>query len=59
VAEQVGYGRVSDFWKRLDSAVPKAYPSIALGVFEATPYEIATAYTLFPNQGRIRPQSTS
>jgi penicillin-binding protein 1B len=30
---------------------PKAYPSIALGVFEATPLEIATAYTLFPNGG--------
>ena len=30
---------------------PKAYPSIALGVFEATPFEIATAYTLFPNMG--------
>src|SRR6185295_3576391 len=34
---------------------PKAYPSIALGVFEATPLEIATAYTLFPNGGAIRP----
>jgi len=56
VAEEVGYGRVSDFWKRLGVGLaPKAYPSIALGVFEATPYEIATAYTLFPNQGRIRP----
>ena len=30
---------------------PKPYPSIALGVFEATPFEIATAYTLFPNGG--------
>ena len=34
---------------------PKAYPSIALGVFEATPFEIATAYTIFPNGGAIRP----
>src|SRR5207245_9339782 len=34
---------------------PKPYPSIALGVFEATPYEIATAYTLFPNSGTVRP----
>src|SRR5262249_18611937 len=43
-------------WKKLGvGAVPKAYPSIALGVFEATPYEIATAYTLFPNLGTIRP----
>ena len=30
---------------------PKAFPSIALGVFEATPFEIATAYTIFPNNG--------
>ena len=36
-------------------AAPKAYPSIALGVFEATPFEIATAYTLFPNGGVIKP----
>ncbi len=34
---------------------PKAYPSIALGVFEATPFEIATAYTMFPNLGVVRP----
>ena len=34
---------------------PKGYPSIALGVFEATPFEIATAYTVFPNGGTIRP----
>ena len=33
----------------------RPYPSIALGVFEATPFEIATAYTLFPNGGTIRP----
>jgi membrane carboxypeptidase/penicillin-binding protein len=26
-----------------------------LGVFEATPFEIATAYTIFPNGGAIRP----
>ena len=35
--------------------VPKPYPSIALGVFEATPLEIATAYTIFPNMGVLRP----
>ena len=33
----------------------RRYPSIALGVFEATPFEIATAYTVFPNGGTIRP----
>jgi penicillin-binding protein 1B len=33
----------------------RPYPSIALGVFEASPLEIATAYTLFPNGGAYRP----
>ena len=56
VAQAVGYDRVAAFWKKLGvGAAPKPYPSIALGVFEATPYEIATAYTLFPNAGTIRP----
>ena len=33
----------------------RGYPSITLGVFEASPYEIATAYTIFPNGGVLRP----
>jgi penicillin-binding protein 1B len=56
VAQAAGYDRVSHLWKTLGVGnPPKPYPSIALGVFEATPYEIATAYTIFPNQGVIRP----
>ena len=56
VAEQAGYGRVAAMWKKLGVGnLPKAYPSIALGVFEATPLEIATAYTIFPNMGLLRP----
>jgi penicillin-binding protein 1B len=56
VAEQAGYERVAELWRRLRVGTPpKAYPSIALGVFEATPFEIATAYTLFPNLGVVRP----
>jgi penicillin-binding protein 1B len=56
VAEAAGYGHVAALWKKLGvGTAPKAYPSIALGVFEATPYEIATAYTLFPNNGIVRP----
>jgi len=56
VAQAAGYDRVAALWKKLGvGAAPKPYPSIALGVFEATPYEIATAYTLFPNGGAIRP----
>jgi penicillin-binding protein 1B len=56
VAERAGYEHVADLWKRLRIGnPPKAYPSIALGVFEATPFEIATAYTVFPNLGTLRP----
>src|SRR5207302_6632609 len=56
VAQAAGYDHVATFWKKLGVGnPPKPYPSIALGVFEATPFEIATAYTLFPNGGGIRP----
>src|SRR3954465_6761223 len=56
VAQAAGYDRVAAFWRNLKLGnAPKAYPWIALGVFEATPYEIATAYTLFPNGGIMRP----
>src|SRR5262249_23579139 len=55
VAQAVGYARVAAFWKKLGAGTaPKPFPSIALGVFEATPFEIATAYTIFPNLGTIR-----
>src|SRR5437773_9871772 len=51
-AERVGYDKVAELWKRLGvGKAPKPFPSIALGVFEATPFEIATAYTIFPNLG--------
>jgi penicillin-binding protein 1B len=56
VAKRTGYGKVAALWKRLGvGTTPKPYPSIALGVFEATPLEIATAYTIFPNMGIERP----
>jgi len=56
VAQAAGYANVAGLWKKLGVGnTPKPYPSIALGVFEATPYEIATAYTIFPNGGSLRP----
>jgi penicillin-binding protein 1B len=56
VAQAAGYNHVSNLWKSLGVGnPPKPYPSIALGVFEATPFEIATAYTIFPNGGVERP----
>jgi penicillin-binding protein 1B len=59
LAEQVGYGRIAALWTLVGvSTAPKPYPSIALGVFEATPWEIAEAYTLFLNGGELRPLRT-
>jgi penicillin-binding protein 1B len=55
VAEAAGYDRVADLWRRIGaSTAPRAFPSIALGVFEATPYDIASAYTIFTNGGEKR-----
>ena len=56
VAENAGYEEVAALWRRVGAGTPpRPYPAIALGVFEATPYEIASAYTMFPNGGTIRP----
>jgi penicillin-binding protein 1B len=56
VAEAAGYDEVATLWKRVGAGTPpRPYPSIALGVFEATPLEIAQAYTVFPNGGTVRP----
>ncbi len=56
VAEAAGYDQVAALWRRVGAGTPpRPYPSIALGVFEATPFEIASAYTLFPNGGTLQP----
>jgi penicillin-binding protein 1B len=57
VAEQTGYARVVALWKKAKVGVPdqvKPYPSVALGVVELTPLEVAEAYTIFPNSGSLR-----
>jgi len=55
VAEMTGYDEIAALWKRFGtSTAPRPYPSIALGVFEATPIEIAAAFTVFPNLGEVR-----
>jgi len=53
VAEMVGYARVADLWnkKLAMSAKVQPYPAIALGSFEATPLEMATAYNILANGG--------
>ena len=53
VAEMVGYDRVAQIWsKKLGIGAPiRPYPALALGSFEATPYEMATAYNVLANGG--------
>jgi penicillin-binding protein 1B len=54
LAELIGYDRVADLAKRAGmNAKIKGYPSVALGAFEVTPIEIAGAYTIFPNGGKL------
>jgi penicillin-binding protein 1B len=56
VAEMTGYDRVANLWRKIGLGTPAlAVPSIALGVFEASPLEMATAYTVFTNGGSMRP----
>jgi penicillin-binding protein 1B len=56
VGEQIGFDTVAKVWKRVGVGTPPlAVPSITLGVFELTPLEVATAYTLFTNGGTVRP----
>jgi penicillin-binding protein 1B len=56
VAEQTGFDHVAALWKKAGVGQPlQGYPSIALGVFELTPMEMATAYTVFANAGVVKP----
>jgi penicillin-binding protein 1B len=56
VAESIGFDNVAALWKKFGIGTPPhGYPSIALGVFEATPLEMATAYTVFPDGGTMHP----
>jgi penicillin-binding protein 1B len=60
VAEATGFDAVAALWKRtgLGKTPLRGYPSIALGVFELTPLEVAEAFTTFATLGRqVRPRS--
>lgn len=50
-ALEIGLNNVASMAQRLGLPRPQAYPSLALGAFEATPLEIAEAYTTFANHG--------
>jgi penicillin-binding protein 1B len=56
LAEQVGYDKVADLAKAagIKSVVPT--PAMALGSYDATPLDMAAAYTVFANNGtRVQP----
>jgi penicillin-binding protein 1B len=56
LAEQVGYDKVADLAKAAGINSVKATPAMALGSYDATPLDMAAAYTVFANAGlRISP----
>jgi penicillin-binding protein 1B len=56
LAELVGYEKVADLAKTAGIPSVKATPAMALGAYDATPIEMAGAYTAFANEGtRISP----
>ena len=56
VAEQVGYDKVADLARSAGIASVKATPAMALGSYDASPLDMAGAYTSFANNGaRLSP----
>jgi penicillin-binding protein 1B len=56
VGAAVGFDRIAALWRGVGVGTPpRPFPAITLGVFELTPLEVAQAYTLFVNGGRVRP----
>jgi penicillin-binding protein 1B len=52
VAEEVGYDKVAELAKSAGIASVKATPAMALGSYDATPLDMAGAYTSFSNDGQ-------
>ena len=56
LAQEVGYDKVADLAKAAGITSVKPTPAMALGAYDATPLEMAAAYTVFANGGtRISP----
>jgi penicillin-binding protein 1B len=51
IAEQVGYDKVAELAQAAGIKGVKATPAMALGAYDATPLEMAGAYTAFANKG--------
>ncbi|HEX7996869.1 MAG TPA: PBP1A family penicillin-binding protein [Pyrinomonadaceae bacterium] len=57
VAMRAGLSRVARTAENLGLPKPEPYPALALGTTEATPLDIAAAYTAFVNNGeRVQPR---
>jgi penicillin-binding protein 1B len=55
-AQEVGYDKVADLAKAAGITSVKPTPAMALGAYDATPLEMAAAYTVFANSGvRLSP----
>ena len=51
LAEEVGYDKVANLAKAAGITSVKPTPAMALGSYDATPLEMASAYTVFSNNG--------
>jgi penicillin-binding protein 1B len=52
LAERIGFSEIARLAEKAGLPRPPTYPSMALGVAEATPLQVASAYTMFANKGR-------
>jgi penicillin-binding protein 1B len=52
LAEEVGYDKVAALAKSAGIVSVKATPAMALGAYDATPLDMASAYTVFANAGQ-------
>ena len=51
LAQLVGYDKVADLARAAGITTVKATPAMALGAYDATPLDMASAYTVFANGG--------
>ena len=56
LAEMVGYDKVAELARAAGITSARATPAVALGAYDATPIDVAGAYTIFANGGvRVSP----
>ena len=53
IAEKVGYSKIARMAEKLGLPRPQPFPALALGTAEATPLQVAQAYTAFANGGLL------